>query len=132
MSCLLEEMLINHYITEKEIYSIRADEIILEKTLSDDDFRTFNLAIKDISTFPIKIETFQLGKVTNSQAYIKKEAHDWGTILEPKCVSPDEMPFVYKLLQDKPFTADDMVFAYNGKLAKFLDIPHMEISYIMS
>ena len=129
MICLLNSLIEHKILDADDVYSVRADEIILSKYLGDEAYKEFNYIVLDICEFPVKIEAFKLRKITNSQAYVKQHKHTWGTLLEPKCVSPDEMPFVYKTIKDKPIDETDMIFSYNGKLAKFLDVPKMEIIY---
>ena len=134
MQTLIDDMFLNDVITKDKIISVRADEIILDGT----DY-TNKLQRNYVSSFvtefakrnfPVKFEFFQLGKITNSDAFVKNVLNE-NNVYVPiaKCVSPDEMPFVYKLLKDLPLAPEDMVFSHNGKLAKFLDIPQMELTY---
>ena len=76
--------------------------------------------------FEYKISCDQLGKDYHSKVYIIQENN---TGKELKCVNPDEAPFIYRTLLGDDITENDMVFSHDNKLARFLEIPSMSISY---
>lgn len=140
MLYLLNALKTNELITEEEIFSVHNDEIILAGEDFKDNLprlrKMFDfLDVFSIENFPLKAEFFQLGRIRGSKAYIKRiqSTNDFGgdaDAFEVKCVSPDEMPFIYKTLKGLDFTENDYVFKYEHKLARFIgDEPKLVISY---
>ena len=136
----LLNLLKNGLIDESEVFSVHNDEIILDGTKFVDDFTRLKglfdfLDSFSADNFPLKAEFFQLGRIRGSKAYIKRiqSTNDFGgdaDAFEVKCVSPDEMPFIYKTLKGLDFTENDYVFKHEHKLARFIgDEPKLVISY---
>ena len=45
-----------------------------------------------------------------------------------KCVEADEMPFVIRAYKNESIKESDLVFVYNGKLAKLMESPKIEFT----
>lgn len=126
MTKLLNKLIENMDIEKSDVYAMQSDEIILRGDRLD--LKPLVDAIPNYIDFPVKIESFILYKVVNSDAYIKRIFDDaQKSILEPKCVNPDEMPFIYRLLKKEKYTENDLVFFHNGRLAKFIEYPKLDI-----
>ena len=121
----------------KDVYSMCSDEIILyaDNITPEQELILNNIAY--MVKFPIRVERFTLGVVTsaendvdihssNTYAYVKKSGfRDY----DLKCMEPVNLPFVLKAIEGKEITESDLVFFYNGKLAKFLEEPKLRIKY---
>ena len=72
----------------------------------------------------MKIEAFQIGKFQGTKAYAK--LFDDGTY-ELKCVNPYEAPFIYRYMKKQAPLKTDKFFLYEGKLARFEEVPCIEL-----
>lgn len=130
MDNLLEELISNNIISIDDIYSLCSDEIIIEvknENTSVDIIRLIEFC-NSFTEFPIKTEYFKLGKIVNTNAYIKESIFNGSYSL--KCVNALEAPFIYRFLNDNGAYKDsDLVFIHEGKLAKFLECPKLKITY---
>lgn len=135
MGTLLDKLLSTQIISEKYVSSLCSDEIILRADeLSTDNMLKIKEVVDEMSlTIPLKIEYYQLGKVEGSDAFIKKVFSDIEYELtytyDVKCASPDEAPFIYRLIKNQPIKDDDHIFWYNGKLAKLIETPELSINF---
>lgn len=135
MGTLLDKLLNSQIISENHVSSLCSDEIILKADgLSTVGMLEIQKIVDEMSLIvPLKIEYYQLGKVDGSDAFIKKVFSDFEYELsytyEVKCVSPDEAPFVYRLIKNQPIKDDDNIFNYNGKLAKLVETPELSINF---
>lgn len=135
MGTLLDKLLSSEIISEKHMSSLCSDEIILRADeLSTDDILRIKDIVDEMSLIiPLKLEYYQLGKVDGSNAYIKKVFNDFecesSYTYVTKCVSPDEAPFVYRLIKNQPIKDADSIFYYNGKLARFIEAPELSINF---
>lgn len=115
-------------LTMNDVYSLNSDEIIFDVTEKDgkeiaNRLGTFVSCLKDYD-FPLKIEAFQIGKFQGTKAYAK--LFDDGTY-ELKCVNPYEAPFVYRYMKKQVPLKTDKFFLYEGKLARFEEVPCIEL-----
>lgn len=80
---------------------------------------------------PIKIERFMLGKVLNSDGYIKNIYNNskYRIEYEVKCAGPLDSVFIHRILNNEEITDNDLVFDYNGKQAKLIEKPNLSITY---
>lgn len=114
---------------ETDIYSLNTDEVIINvDNYTDSEITALRKFIDTFSkkNYPLHFTYFTLGKVLNSDAYIKKFDDE---SVELKCVCPEEAPYLYRLLKGEEPTENDSVFEYRGQLAKFMDVPIYEITY---
>lgn len=130
MDNLLEELISNNIISIDDIYSLCSDEIIIEvknENTSVDIIRLIEFC-NSFTEFPIKTEYYKLGKIVNTNAYIKESIFNGSYSL--KCVNALEAPFIYRFLNDNNnYEESDLVFIHEGKLAKFLEYPKLKIVY---
>lgn len=127
ISMLLRQMINGRVIKKDDIYSICSDEAVL---------RGDNVSMQRIADFlkpcpfPLKIEKFTLGKLKNTDAYLKTQREDITGPLpdQCKCVNPYEAPFIYRFLKDEPVQESDRLFVFNGKIAKLLETQDPDIS----
>ena len=149
MGRLLQRLLDKKLIERSDVHSLMSDEIILKVDgFSDRKLEAIEFEANACAAeFPLKFEFFKLGRMIGSGAYIKhvsiseelpqKYLHllDWNGSKNndisyvAKCISPDEAPFVYRYLSNEPVTEEDMVFAHEGKLARFLEAPELELIF---
>ncbi|MBO5389316.1 MAG: hypothetical protein J6A59_14530 [Lachnospiraceae bacterium] len=129
---ILDELISNNCVEESDVYSISSDELIINV----DSMKAVNVGkildyINDINWIPLRITYFKLGKVENTDAYIKKiyDYHNWDIQLELKCVKPSESIFIHRALNKEELTENDKVFISDGRLAKFIDIPKIRFVF---
>lgn len=89
-------------------------------------------------TVPLRTQYFKLGRALETDGYIKKIAKDIGytdiwsdenTTLKIKCASLNNNLFIMRKLRGEDITEQDKMFVYNGKLAKLIEYPDVEITY---
>lgn len=106
------------------IYSVSNDEIII-KVKGSMGFSLKQLR-ETVSEFPIlekdsfRVSSFELSKIDGTTGWLKTYNQDDGKI-EFKCLSADIYNQVIKYYFDKPISTNDLVFYYNGRLARFLN-----------
>jgi hypothetical protein len=115
---------------KKYIVSFTNDEIIINATsFSNNDFVTFiNMFENTIEpglSFKVSTEVFQLRKIKGTDGYAKVFFN--GEENEFKCVNGYDYPFVLREYLGQEKTENDRVFMYEGKLAKFLDVPSISL-----
>jgi len=73
----------------------------------------------------LRQEVFLLRYIPNSDGYIRrfvnKEGYDF------KCIDAIMMPFVLRAYAGEQVMEEDMVFRYEGRLAKFIEVPALEV-----
>lgn len=109
-----------------ELYSLLSDEIILKPV--NDKEEDINKIIEDIieniriiigsRSNIFKIDSFILEALHDNKGYVK---HYSDKQFELKCVSAEDFHFVAKEILGIPVTDNDMVFRYNGKLARYIE-----------
>ena len=106
------------------IYSVSNDEIII-RVVGSMGF-SLNQLRKVVAEFPIlsndsfRVASFELSKIDGTTGWLKTYNQDDGKI-EFKCLSADIYNQVIKYYFDKPIGENDLVFYYNGRLARFLN-----------
>ena len=125
MLYFLNKLFESGLVKETDVVSVHNDELIFDGTVYSDEFVQF---VTDFSNnnFPIRIEKFIIGHLKGTDAFIKKYDDDTFDI---KCMSPEEMPFIYRFLRNEKITVSDKVFVHNNKLAMFINEPTIEICY---
>ena len=135
MGLVLHELFATDLVAEDKIHSMCSDEIIIRADeLSVENVQDIFDEVHSLcSIVPLKVEIYKLGRVDGTEAFIKKIFNDINYedkyTYELKCVNPDEAPFVYRLINKQPFKKADSMFWYNGRLAKFIDIPELSINF---
>lgn len=108
------------------------DEIVLD--ISDMDknkqeriaFAISN-GMKDMP-IPLKTELFVLHKIVGTDGYYKEIIDENGNVeLEFKCLDSFALPFVLRKFLGENVTESDRVFCHEGLLAKFIEVPRIEV-----
>lgn len=105
-----------------KIYSLDVDEIIIEVPNNGYDF-SLNKLRKVVSSCPncigslVKIVCFQLDNI--DYGWLKTYYTDDDKV-EFKCINSEIYHQIVKHYYNKPITENDLVFYYNGQLAKFI------------
>lgn len=76
----------------------------------------------------IRAEAFILGKISETSGFVKKFIFG-DKKYDLKCVDYLTMPFVLRFLNNEEPKEEDSVFVYEGRKAKLLDIPKIDIVY---
>ena len=108
------------------------DEIVID--VSDMDSKTlhsFKLNIKSkLShvTIPLKIEVFTLVKIKGTNGYCKFIYNNFFlSKVKFKCLDSLYLPFVLRYFNEEEVQESDKVFYHQGLLAKFIEIPNIEV-----
>ena len=136
----LENLLSTLSLDKNCVSVICSDEIVLDVTNFDIDtikkikeFVVKHNEDKSSNNIPLHFEYFMLGKILNTNAFIKKAYNDLDNkdIFEyvEKCAAPIEIPFIYRKLNNEEMNENDSVFYYEHKLAKLLEPLKVEISF---
>ena len=118
----------------EDVYSLCSDEIIINAdNLSDDDIREIEHQVSRLSEafVPLTFEYFTLGKVIDTDAFIKK-IHNKSDELKLKCAGPIESLFIVKHIKRLPIKDNDFIFKYNGDLCEIISknkYYHMEFKF---
>lgn len=78
---------------------------------------------KDLSV-PVKVEMFTLYQIRGTDGYYKNGEDN----IELKCLDNYMLPFVLRKFNEEEITESDKVFYHEGLLAKFIEIPEIEVS----
>jgi hypothetical protein len=140
MEQVLSEIFARTKILGKNVAYLGTDEIVLDitdKISSDGQIDTkfqemLNRAI-DVSKangINVRREYFHLYRIkgTNDGYMRKYEFETAHKGVDFKCVEADEMPFVIRAYKQETVREEDLVFVYNGKLAKLLEVPKIEFT----
>lgn len=108
------------------------DEVILDMSeidLTMDEFRAFCKVFSSL-TFPLHFEYFTLHKLGGIDGYAKRFRSDSGAPkVEFKCVDGYSLPFIMRKYLGEDITESDKVFYHNGYLAKYIEIPDVELRW---
>ena len=140
MEQVLSEIFARTKILGKNVAYLGTDEIVLDISSyisSDGQLDTkfqemLNRAI-DVSKangINVRHEYFHLYRIkgTNDGYMRKYEFETAHKGVDFKCVEADEMPFVIRAYKQETVREEDLVFVYNGKLAKLLEVPKIEFT----
>ena len=117
MSNLLDEMLNKGILLLDNVYSLRADEILIDTTyLNTQKINNILDFFKNDIGFPVEIEIYVIKKFKNEDIYIK-EFED--KTFEIKKADIEDMPAVCRYMQNLPESDLDLYFFHNGRIAKF-------------
>lgn len=132
---LMNEVLNSLYdhVGEKRVVFFSNDEIVYD--MSNINIDTLRLVVKSIDTvlkeridIPLKVELFILHKIDNTDGYYKeifKENREKD--IEFKCLDNYMLPFVIRNFLGEEITDSDKVFYHEGLLAKFIEVPKIEV-----
>ena len=117
---------------EKDVTSLCSDEILIDANdWSIQSFQRLREATDKFSkeNFPVRAEFYRLSRVYGSDAYVK-EFLDCDKTYEIKCATPEEMPFLQRMMRSEPFNKTDLVFRFKNKLAQFMEYPNLIKTYL--
>ena len=132
---LMNEVLNSLYdhVGEERVVFFSNDEIVYD--MSNINIDTLRLVVKSIDTvlkeridIPLKVELFILHKIDNTDGYYKeifKENREKD--IEFKCLDNYMLPFVIRNFLGEEITDSDKVFYHEGLLAKFIEVPKIEV-----
>ena len=130
MSLVLDYMLSSSLITKHDIYSFMHDEIILKADGIDDDklHSIYNYVKENTETLTFQYFSVSCINIEGSLAYIKNImlGKNEGN-KEIKCVDPINSPIAYRVIKNEDIKESDLYFTINGRRAKFVEKPHVEI-----
>lgn len=143
MEMVLSEIYARTKILGKNVAYLGTDEIVLDVTgyISEDGqldskFEAMLNKAIDVSKksgINVRHEYFKLYRIKGTSGYMRK--YEFETAhkgVDFKCVEADEIPFVIRTYKNEPVKDEDMVFVYNGKLAKLLEAPKIEFTDVWS
>ena len=137
MEEVLSEIFARTKIAGDKVAYLGTDEIVLDVTsyISDNGQLDFNFqeALNEAINFVrkhginVRNEYFKLYRIKGTNGgYMRKYEFDTANKgVDFKCVEADEMPFVIRAYKQEPIQDSDLVFVYNGKLAKLLEAPQI-------
>lgn len=139
MEQVLSEIFARTKIPGANVAYLGTDEIVLDVTnfvneigMIDGDFvDRLNEALQVVRSEGVNVrnEYFKLYRIKGTSGYMRK--YEFETAhkgVDFKCVEADEMPFVIRAYKNEPVQDSDIVFVYNGKLAKLLEAPRIEFT----
>ena len=123
------------HVGEERVVFFSNDEIVYD--MSNINIDTLRLVVKSIDTvlkekidIPLKVELFILHKIDNTDGYYKeifKENREKD--IEFKCLDNYMLPFVIRYFLGEEITDSDKVFYHEGLLAKFIEVPKIEVNF---
>ena len=90
--------------------------------------KSIDIVLKEKIDIPLKVELFILHKIDNTDGYYKeifKENREKD--IEFKCLDNYMLPFVIRNFLGEEITDSDKVFYHEGLLAKFIEVPKIEV-----
>lgn len=120
------------YVSMDRVVFFSNDEIVID--ISDMDKSEQALikyqienGMKDMSV-PLKTELFVLHKIVGTEGFYKEILNnDGNTEIEFKCLDNYALPFVLRKFLGKDVAESDKVFYHEGLLAKYIEIPEIEV-----
>lgn len=117
----------------KRIVVFSNDEIVVD--VSDCTLEQRELLLSQIEckcrsiTIPMKIELFTLYKIIGTKGYYKCIYDTNGNCtIELKCLNTHIIPFVMRKVLGEELMENDTVFQHEGLLAKYIEIPEIELN----
>jgi hypothetical protein len=121
-----------HLKDRSHVVSFSNDEIVMDLSSYEPDElnKTMDVVALVLKKFKeegveLKQELFLLKKIPNTKGYIKKFINKPGH--EFKSLDSIMMPFVLRAYNGEDVTEEDLVFEYEGRLAKLLSAPKIEV-----
>lgn len=109
------------------------DEIVIDVSDMDENKQeriifAIRSGMKDMPV-PLKTELFVLHKIVGTDGYYKEIIGDNdNTEIEFKCLDNYALPFVLRKFLGEDVTENDRVFYHEGLLAKFIEVPRIEVN----
>lgn len=121
------------YIDLDRVVFFSNDEIIFQVTdLKLEESRQLALQLSSFQEYqvPVRIELFTLTKIKNTDGYCKWMDTEEQIKVEFKCLDNYMIPFVMRAYLGEEVTENDKIFYHEGLLAKFIEIPEIEIKQV--
>ncbi len=131
MDGVLTELL--KFVPKESVVFFSNDEIVLdlscmvseeERKLASEKVQAV-LDAKEKEGINLRQEVFLLRVIPNSDGYIRRFVNKVG--YDFKCIDALLMPFVLRAFAGEDVQEEDMVFRYEGRLAKLLEVPAVEV-----
>ena len=109
------------------------DEIVIDVSDMDENEQeriafAISNGMKEMQV-PLKTELFVLHKIVGTDGYYKEILNENGnTDIEFKCLDNYALPFVLRKFLGEEVTENEKVFYHEGLLAKFIEIPEIEVN----
>lgn len=130
MYSVLDKIL--HYtkfvIDKTNIVSFGNDDITIDVTEVLDYHGLYNeiKRLRRFFDFPLEVKLFRLIKIKGVDGYICDPIIQ-GELEKIKGVDANMIHFVVRYLNIQEITEDDLVFVHDGRLAKWIDVPEIEV-----
>ena len=130
MCFVLEKIL--HYtkfiIDKTNIVSFGNDDITIDVTEVLDYHGLYNeiRRLRRFFRFPLEVKLFRLIKIKGADGYVCDPIIQ-GELEKIKGVDANMIHFVIRYLNIQEITEDDLVFVHDGRLAKWIDVPKIEV-----
>lgn len=121
------------YVSIERIVFFSNDEIVIDVSDMDKDMQIqfahqIENGMNDMPV-PLKTELFMLHKIVGTDGYYKEIYKESGGVeIDFKCLDNYTLPFVLRKFLGEDVAENDKVFYHEGLLAKFIEIPKMEIN----
>ena len=116
-----------------EIVFFSNDEIVIDMDNYADCIRNRNITkskLEEHFDFPLNVELFYLHKINGTDGYYKEIVKDIKErSFEFKCLDNYMLPFVIRSFLGEEITDSDKVFYHEGLLAKFIEVPKIEVNF---
>ena len=114
-----------------EIVFFSNDEIVIDMDNYADCIRNRNITkskLEEYFDFPLNVELFYLHKINGTDGYYKEIVKDINErSFEFKCLDNYMLPFVIRNFLGEEITDSDKVFYHEWLLAKFIEVPKIEV-----
>lgn len=132
MDCILTS-LTDVFVSVNRVIFFSNDEIILDVSDMDKNKQeriTSKISYcMEIMPVPLKTELFVLHKIIGTDGYYKEIIGKNGNVkIEFKCLDNFVLPFVLRKFLGEEIIESDKVFYHEGSLAKFIEIPQIEVN----
>ena len=133
MSMLVDQLIDSGIIELCDIYSFCSDEVVIDLSkVTNDNIEKLMVEIDKFNSrvVPLHTEKFRLLKVGGTDAYIKQFKDNSLKLddVKVKCVTPYELPIIYRKLKGEQVRESDLYFEFNGRIAKFIDFIEIDIT----
>ena len=116
-----------------EIVFFSNDEIVIDMDNYADCIRNRNITkskLEEYFDFPLNVELFYLHKINGTDGYYKEIVKNINErSFEFKCLDNYMLPFVIRNFLGEEITDSDKVFYHEGLLAKFIEVPKIEVNF---
>ena len=116
-----------------EIVFFSNDEIVIDMDNYADCIRNRNITkskLEEYFDFPLNVELFYLHKINGTDGYYKEIVKDINErSFEFNCLDNYMLPFVIRNFLGEEITDSDKVFYHEGLLAKFIEVPKIEVNF---